>query len=171
MNYVKMIDRILAYEGGLSLNPADRGNWTSGKTGRGKLKGTKYGISAMTYPNLDIKNLSRRQAIEIYKHDFYDKLKPSILRDSTVFQLLDFAVNSGIPRASKSLQKAVGTTPDGIIGPITCKAASITDDFDIVFLILADRLEFMASLSVWVSFGRGWAKRIAKNLRHAAQDI
>jgi len=171
MTYDQMINRILAHEGELTMNPLDRGNWTSGKVGRGSLKGTKLGISAMSYPDVDIKNLTFETAKRLYYRDFYAPLKPSILKPATVFQLLDFAVNSGVRSATKSLQKAVGVKADGIIGPKTCHAASCASDSDIVFLILADRLELMASLSVWTSFGRGWAKRIATNLRYAAQDI
>ena len=171
MEYSEMISRILAHEGGLSMNPLDRGNWTSGKIGSGKLRGTKYGISAMSYPNLDIRNLSYSMARDIYFEDFYMPLKPSILREATVFQLLDFAVNSGVDRASKSLQAAVGVKQDGMIGKITCRAAAKTSDYDIVVLILADRLKYMASLRSWTTFGRGWAKRIVANLKYAIQDI
>jgi len=32
----------------------------------------------------------------------------------------------------------------------------------------AERLDFMADLKGWVSFGRGWAHRIANNLRKGA---
>lgn len=166
MNFFQMIDRILDHEGGLSLNPLDKGNWSGGV-----LKGTKYGISARSYPNVDIKNLTYLQAREIYKTDFYMKLMPVILTEATVFQLLDYAVNSGITRAIKALQKAVGTHPDGILGPITVMQASATRDEVIVALVLADRLEYMASLSVWHSFSKGWARRIAKNLRFAAKDM
>jgi hypothetical protein len=42
--------------------------WTTGIIGKGICKGTKYFISAMTYPDLDIKNLLD-QAKAIYKRD------------------------------------------------------------------------------------------------------
>ena len=49
--------RLIGHEGGYSTDRRDPGNWTGGKVGVGVLKGTKYGIAANTYPNLDIKNL------------------------------------------------------------------------------------------------------------------
>jgi hypothetical protein len=38
-------------EGGLSMDERDPGNWTGGAIGKGELRGTKYGISAQTYPH------------------------------------------------------------------------------------------------------------------------
>ena len=171
MNFLGMMQRILAHEGGYTNNPLDRGNWTTGKIGRGELKGTKFGISAMSYPHLDIKNLTRAMACDIYYEDFYFPFCGAVRWPATRYQLLDYAVNSGVARATKALQKAVGVTPDGVIGPITTTAILRTLDGDITLHILADRLEYMASLSVWKTFGRGWAKRIALNLRHATQDL
>ena len=170
MTYEEMMKRILAHEGGFTRNPLDRGNWTTGKIGRGELKGTKFGISAMSYPKADIKNLTRADALAIYYADFYSCFMTAVQSSAARYQLLDYAVNSGVRRATKSLQKAVGVRPDGVLGPKTRAAALSTHDGDLVLLVLADRLEFMSSLSVWKTFGRGWAKRIALNLRYAAKD-
>ena len=166
MTFIDMMERILSHEGGFTLNPLDRGNYANGI-----LRGTKYGISARSYPNVDIKNLTRSQALAIYRRDFYEPLKPSIMTGATVFQLLDFAVNSGVRRANISLQKAVGAAPDGIIGPVTMLAVANTPDHKITTLILADRLDYMSSLSAWKTFNKGWARRIATNLRYAADEL
>ena len=171
MNFSDMMVRILAHEGKFTNNPLDRANWTSGKIGRGELKGTKYGISAMTYPHLDIKNLAYGMACDIYYKDFYLPFSGAVAGQAARYQLLDYAVNSGVSRATKALQKAVGAVPDGWIGPKTTAATLRTSDESITILVLADRLEYMASLSVWNTFGRGWARRIASNLRFATQDL
>ena len=57
MNFEKAFERLIGHEGGYSTDRNDPGNWTGGKVGSGTFKGTKYGIAANTYPNLDIKNL------------------------------------------------------------------------------------------------------------------
>lgn len=171
MSFSILMDRILAHEGGYTLNPLDRGNWTSGKVGRGKLKGTKYGISAMAYPHLDIKNLTRGMAMDIYRESYYMCFETSVKGNAARYQLLDYAVNSGIRQAVKALQKAVGAKPDGIIGPETQMWAAMTGDVDIALLVLADRLEYMTNIRSWSTFGRGWAKRISTNLRFAAKDL
>lgn len=160
-----MINRIFDHEGALSLNPLDKGNWANGR-----LKGTKYGISARAYPHVGIKTLTIEQAKHIYYMDFYLPLKPAYLDSAVAFQLLDYAVNSGTRRATKALQKACQVKADGVMGSITCDAAQGFDSQYLLMLILAHRLEHMSNLSVWKTFSKGWAKRIATNLRFAAKD-
>lgn len=164
------IDRLLSHEGGYSEDPKDPGNWTGGVVGSGTLKGTKFGIAANSYPTLDIKNLTRALAIAIYKRDFWLHARCDKLPDVVAFQLLDGAVNSGIPQATRWLQRSVGVADDGMIGPITLDAIFSTDSNDIVFRFLAERLDFMTRLKNWSNHGRGWVRRIATNLRFAAQD-
>ena len=53
-DFDKAFDIIVGVEGGFSLDPNDPGNWTGGKRGVGELKGTRWGISAKSYPHLDI---------------------------------------------------------------------------------------------------------------------
>src|SRR5690554_3598272 len=57
-----VFERLIGHEGKFTDVRGDRGNWTSGRVGAGELKGTKYGISAMSYPHLDIKAITLEQA-------------------------------------------------------------------------------------------------------------
>lgn len=166
-----VIGRILDHEGGFTLNPADRGNWTGGKIGSGKLKGTKYGISAMTYPNEDIANLTLAQAKFIYRRDFWDVLKADRFHDGTAFQLLDFAVNSGIPTAIKAFQRAIGVRVDGVFGPQSLAASAMFSEAAQIMLVLAERLEFMVNAGGWLTFSKGWVRRVAANLRWGVLDL
>ncbi|WP_236513543.1 glycosyl hydrolase 108 family protein, partial [Escherichia coli] len=61
MNFDQAFKVTIGHEGSFTLNKNDAGNWTGGKVGVGQLKGTKYGIAANSYPNLDIKNLTLDQ--------------------------------------------------------------------------------------------------------------
>lgn len=162
--------RILSHEGGYSSDRTDPGNWTGGRVGAGKLVGTKYGIAANTYPHLDIKNLTWAQAVEIYRTDFWLASRADRLPPSVGFQLLDGAVNSGIRQATRWLQRAVKVADDGIIGPVTKRAVAAADPADIVMRFLAERLDFLTGLRNWPDHGRGWARRIAANLRYGAAD-
>lgn len=166
----KWLERILGHEGGLSLDGNDPGNWTGGKVGVGKLKGTKYGIAANTYPDLDIAALTVDQAAALYTRDFLEPLGAERFADGVGFQLLDFAVNSGVPRTVKSLQFVLGLKVDGVIGPKTVAAIQAQSEADMVMLILAQRIEFMTGLGNWAHAGRGWMVRMARNLRYAVED-
>jgi len=164
------LERILGHEGGLSLDPKDPGNWTLGRSGAGDLRGTKWGIAANTYPTLDIQNLTVVRAAEIYRDDFIDPLGLDRFDDGVAFQLLDFAVNSGIQTAIRRMQRALGVADDGKVGPITQAAITSRSESDVIMLVLAERLDFMSSLSSWPVHGKGWARRIAQNLRYGAID-
>lgn len=166
----KFIERVLSSEGGYSNDRKDPGNWTGGKVGVGELKGTKFGIAANTYPHLDIRNLTWEQAKQIYRRDFWQAARCDAMPPLVGFQLLDAAVNSGIPRAAMWLQKVVGAKVDGKIGPATLGAVQAMDPNDIGFLFLAERLDFLNDLSTWERFGRGWSQRIVEDMRHAAED-
>jgi lysozyme family protein len=73
--------QIFGHEGGFTQARTDRGNWTSGKIGVGYLKGTKFGVSAMSYPKLDIRNLTLDEAAAIYRRDFAARQDGRMVRD------------------------------------------------------------------------------------------
>lgn len=166
----KWLARIFKSEGGLSMRRDDPGNWTGGRVGIGDLKGTKFGIASNTYPRLDIPNLTKAEAANIYIRDFLTPLRADRLEDGVAFQLFDFAVNSGPSRAIKGIQWALKVPADGIIGPVTLAALASKSESDLVMLTIAYRLDFMANLSNWEAAGRGWAHRIADMLRYGAED-
>lgn len=156
--FPEVIDRVLGHEGGYVNDPNDPGGET------------QWGISKRSYPDVDIKNLSRADAVLIYKRDFWDAASLGKMPKSIAYQALDFAVNSGIGTAIRALQRAIGVAPDGHIGPVTASKLATASETDTLMLLLAERLEFMTSLKNWPNAGRGWARRIAGNLRYGAQD-
>ena len=170
MNFDTAFDRLIGHERGFSDDPNDPGNWTGGALGFGKLKGTNHGVSAASYPDLDIKGLSREDAKTIYRRDFWDKINGDRLHDGVAFQLFDFAVNSGIETAVRYLQRALGVADDGRWGPKSQAAADSTTESDTIMSLNAERLSYMTRLSNWPSASRGWARRIAGNLRYGAKD-
>lgn len=166
----KSFDRTIGHEGGYQADPKDRGNWTTGVIGKGELKGTKYGISAMTYPNVDIKNLTVDQAKAIYKKDFWDALGMERFPSALQFQLFDAAINHSWRRTVQILQRAVGVADDGVIGPKTITATNAKELNDLLMLFLAERIEYFTKLSTFQTYAKGWMMRCANNLRLATQD-
>ena len=169
-NFPKFIERVLTAEGGFSDDRNDPGNWTSGKVGEGKLLGTKFGIAANTFPWIDIKNLTREDAIGLYKKYFWDKINGDILPDAVAYSALDGAVNSGIQRSVQWLQEAAQVADDGVWGPVTAAAITRTDPNDLLLRYNAYRLRFMTRLKVWPRYGAGYANRISQNLLYGAED-
>ena len=161
MDFDTAFHTLLGHEGGFTEDPRDPGNWTGGRPNVGELKGTKFGIAANTYPNEDIRNMTVERAKEIYRRDFWDKVRADELPAEVRYAVFDAAVNSGPRQAARWLQRAVGVRDDGVIGPITLGAVRATDPQALLRRMLAARLRFMTDLSTWPTFGRGWARRIA----------
>ncbi len=150
----------------LDLNPKDRGNWSGGVCYVGELKGSKYGISAAAHPDIDIANLTPDAAMSIYKKEYWDPIWGDQLPDVVAFELFDEAVNMGVFGAVKVLQGAVGVAKDGRMGPGTFAALSAVDPSKLGVLMCASRLEFYTYLSNWPDESRGWARRVARDLRN-----
>lgn len=159
MNFDEAIERVLSSEGGYVNDPNDPGGET------------QWGISKRSYPDVDIKALTREGAKQIYKRDFWDKVKAAELHDDIAFQVLDFAVNSGGSVAIQYLQRAAGVADDSHLGPVSVAAINDMPMPVLLLMYLALRLEFMTKLKNWPSAGRGWARRIADNMLYAAEDL
>ena len=170
LTFDQAFERLIGHEGKFTNDRQDRGNWTTGVIGKGELKGTKYGISAMTYPDLDIKNLTLVQAKQIYKRDWWDKINADQIDTALVFQVWDFAINAGMGTAKRKLQKAVGVAEDGMIGKQTIQAINNTVLNDVLMRVNAERLKYYTSLSTWPRYGKGWTLRVAGQLHYAAVD-
>jgi len=98
---------------------------------------TKYGISKRSYPHVNIKELTPDDAARIYKDDYWARV-PESLPDDVRWMAFDYAVNSGPRRALGDLDA------DDTLASYTGK-----------------RLSFLAALSTWPTFGRGWTNRIS----------
>ena len=163
-------ERVIGHEGGYQCDTTDRGNWDTGVVGKGNCKGTKFGLAAMTYPTLDIKNLTLDQAKEIYYRDWWCALQMDKYPKALTYQMFDAAINHGSRRAVQFLQRAVGALDDGVIGPKTLAAINQQDINDVLLKFLAERLEFFTNVPTWKTYCTGWTRRVAQNLRYAAED-
>ena len=153
MNFDTAFDLLLKHEGGFSDHVADPG----GKT--------RYGVTEAVAREVgyrgDMRELPLDLAKRIYKDKYWDTVKAEQLPASVRYPVFDAAVNSGAGQASKWLQRALGVKDDGVIGPQTISAANAANPDALKMRMLGQRLRFMAGLSNWPAFSRGWALRIA----------
>lgn len=152
MSFDEAFDRLIGHEGGYVNDPRDPGGET------------KFGISKRAYPDVNIVSLTLDDARAIYKRDYWDRARCDELPDPVRFQIFDTAVNSGIGQSIRFLQRSVGVADDGQVGPLTMAAIKRLDPEVIAARFNGQRLDFMTKLSTWDAFGRGWARRVAKNL-------
>ena len=147
MTFERALEIVLESEGRYSNDPTDPGGET------------KFGISKREYPEIDIPNLTREQAIEIYRRDYWDACRCSELPHGLDLAVFDSAVNQGTRTAIRILQQAAGVTTDGIVGPVTLKAVQQPW---MIQEVLARRMYAYAMIPQIHRFGLGWYRRVAK---------
>ena len=150
-------------EGGYANDPADPGGET------------RFGISQRSYPELDIAGLSVDQAREIYKRDFWDKLRLDEVTDQALAaELFDSAVNCGAMSAGRWLQQSLnlvgghvlnGLMVDGVVGSKTLVAVN-SCVFPQALLKCLNGFQFIRYYDLVQTditrrkFFRGWLRRI-----------
>lgn len=156
MSFDNAFKRTVGHEGGYVNDPNDRGGET------------KYGISKRAYHSLDIAALTLDEARAIYLRDYWMPCACDALPPMTAAAVFDLAVNAGRDAAIRDLQLALGVDADGVIGPKTWAAIRALhgelDDWRVAVRVHASGLERRTSAPTWQHHGRGWARRVAKNL-------
>lgn len=165
-DFERAFELVIGSEGGYSTDRNDPGNWTGGGPGKGDLKGTKYGISAAAYPQLDIKNLTLPEARAIYHRDYWRPAQCVAQPPRLAYVVFDCAVNNGVSRALRFLQTAIGASIDGVWGPqsqtaLDAALAREPDGTALATEVHARRIHFMAGLATWPTYALGWSRRLA----------
>ncbi len=148
-----------AQEGGFTDDADDAGNWTGGAVGVGTLAGTKFGISAAAYPNLNIAALTKQQAGAHMQADYWAKASCDVLPAGVDLAVFDPAVNMGVGRAARLLQAAVGVAQDGQVGPATLAAVAAMSPAAIIQAITAARIAAYEADEGFAQFGGDWITR------------
>jgi len=152
-------EQVLGVEGGLSMDPQDKGNWTGGEVGSGELKGTKYGISAAAFPHIDIPNISLAGAKLLAYNCYWAPIRGDQMPPGIAAAVFDMAYNQGIVQAAKTLQHACGATPDGAVGPDTIARLNATPLKVLMKNITTERILVYSSLAMWPAYKRSWTDR------------
>lgn len=164
MSFETVVHMVLEHEGGYVNHPSDPGGET------------KYGISKRAYPDVDIAELTEDEAAVIYKRDYWDRIKGDDLPVGVACAVMDYAVNSGISRASKALQSVCGiANGDGVIGPHSLASVWTTVENDgeesVINAVTTQRQGFIRALSIYDTFGKGWERRIKETQDKALELI
>jgi lysozyme family protein len=171
MDFKTAFNRLIGIEAGFTKDPRDPGNWTGGRPGVGELKGTKFGLSAATYPDLDIENLTLDQAQAIYLRDWWQKLQAGSVDPAIVYQVWVFAINAGMETAKRALQRAACVVDDGQIGDHTITAIQAMPVASVICRFNAQVLRYYTSCKIWNVEGKGWVNRVADQLEYEAEDV
>ena len=153
---------VVGAEGGFTADPADPGNWTGGAVGAGACRGTKYGISAASFPTLDIAALGIDAARALYRANYWRPVGGDGLPAAVALVCFDAAVNQGVGTAARLLQQAAGVAADGVVGPLTLAAANAAAPRALLAEIGAQRALRYAGDAAFARFGLGWCRRLMR---------
>jgi lysozyme family protein len=177
------VQKVLIHEGGLVNNPSDPGGITN------------FGISLrylvaliQQQPGLlplydsnhdgiidaqDIIDLSKNQAIQIYKTQWWDRYRYGEINNNSVAgKVFDLAVNVGAPRANTFLQEACqaitvcnGLIEDGILGAISLNFINQINSSQLLQTFLSIAKNYYVALAnahpQLEQFLNGWLNRLA----------
>ena len=142
----KAVTRVLHWEGGYSNDPHDKGGET------------KFGISAASYPTIDIKAVNEERARKIYYNDYWLANSCDKMPYPVALIVFDASVNQGVRTAAMMLQKCLDVEIDGSIGPVTISACKVPDT---IIKFAAERIYRYTHCSGWERYGIGWTRRVA----------
>ena len=165
-DFCKAFEELIGIEGGYVNDPTDRGGET------------KYGISKRSYSKVDIRNLTLRQAQEIYYRDFWKQSRMDLDRIDhypIALELFDTSVNMGAGTGRRILQDALNLmnrnqknypdlVVDGIIGRKSFEAYATVDKR--ILLKVLNGLQFMRYTEICLAdpeqerFFNGWMQRV-----------
>jgi lysozyme family protein len=157
-NFQRSLALVLAHEGGFSNNPHDPG----GMTNLGVTKKAWEACVGRQVEEAEMRSLTPEKVMPLYKTKYWDACKCDELPLGVDYAVFDFAVNAGVSRASKTMQAALGTAADGIVGPATIGVAVNADPDEFLEKFSAAKEQFYRSLSTFDHFGRGWLRRVAE---------
>lgn len=149
------VKRLLDLEGGYVFDPRDPGGET------------KFGISKRWNPTIEIKKLTRVDALIIYRMEWWERYNYGSLESQEIAaDMLCLAANIGPLEAHKILQRALNTLGsglkvDGVIGPMTIAAErAIADSQKLSWLVKLNAVHYYIRLRDSSTYLRGWISRV-----------
>lgn len=112
--FLNFIPFVLKWEGStFEDDPDDKGG------------ATKFGIDQRSHPEVNIRTLTKDDALGIYWTDYWLKVRADELPPKVGEVMMDIAVNNGRGRAIKWAQQLSGVADDGSLGPKTLAAITV----------------------------------------------
>lgn len=163
-NFERCLNVTLVQEGGYGDHPLDPGGPTNLGITLKELRDWRLAQNPNLDPNSitakDVQQLERKEAVEIYRTNYWNKAQCSLLPSGIDLEVFDMAVNAGPSRSIRILQAALGVIVDGSIGPQTLTAAKSQDAKAVINSFSDGRQRFYEGLSTFDTFGKGWTNRV-----------
>ena len=157
--FIREVEKVLEHEGGYSKDRDDAGGET------------KFGISKRAFPDTNILDLTKADAIKIYWEFYWKKFKIEMLPEHLQGITFDMVVNKG-GRGVKILQKAANDknikdkliTVDGRIGRMTAEACQNLEIDRVVAYNVLHYAKIVQKKPSQMKFWYGWFRRAVSKL-------
>jgi lysozyme family protein len=157
--FIREVEKVLEHEGGYSKDRDDAGGET------------KFGISKRAFPDTNILDLTKADAIKIYWEFYWKKFKIEMLPEHLQGITFDMVVNKG-GRGVKILQKAANDknikdkliTVDGRIGRMTAEACQKLEIDRVVAYNVLHYSKIVQKKPSQMKFWYGWFRRAVSKL-------
>ena len=174
-NWETAFNLMLKSEGGFSNDQRDSGNHLpDGREGSTMLGVTQYNWENWAGHEVtqdQMKKLTPEDVKPFYKKKFWDVCRCDDMPSGIDYLVFDFAVNAGCGGSAKILQKAVGVTPDGGIGPMTLAAVNAIPETELIEKFSEAKEAFYRSLDNFDVYSKGWLNRVADVRQHATTMV
>ena len=165
-NFQPSLDLVLKSEGGFVQDPQDHGG------------ATNLGVTAKAWSEYlgrevtikEMKELTPLMVRPFYKDKYWNPAGCDSFAKGIDYAVFDFAVNAGVRRCIKTLQKSVGADADGILGSITQALIRQHDPIGLLDKFSEEKIKFYQSLNQ-PRFEKGWLNRVEEVKKNAARMI
>ncbi len=159
-NFQIALLKLLKWEGGKSNDPDDPG----GRTNFGITEKSWEGFRPHEF-KLDLFDITEVDAGEFYLRQFWIPMRLAGLKSQALADtLLSFGVNQGAKTVIRRLQRVLGVTQDGVMGPVTFKRMDLFNPDVLNGLFLNATVEFYNRLinhrPSLAKFEKGWKARV-----------
>lgn len=176
-DFIKALPRVFKFEGGFQNYPNDSANYCNNN-----LIGTNMGISAIAYktaygvcPTVEqMKSLTRSQAEQIYKKNYWDKINGDKIKNQSVAELMfQFIIGSGASQisilkdiANKVNGKNIIVSDDSVITNEEAQLINLLNQENYHSELKLWREKFLRGLAAnnpdkYGMFLNGWLRRLA----------
>ena len=155
-NFESCLEKILKHEGGFVNHPEDPG----GMTNMGITKKVYERFLGKEVNEQEMRDMPKEHVAEIYRKNYWERVKADDLPSGLDLCVFDWAVNSGTKRAVCALQESIGAEVDGVMGPMTIGKVKVYDNLELLKVMKEKRENFYRSLThLFKTFGTGWLRR------------
>ena len=168
MDFDSILRITLSFEGGYVDHPSDKGGPTN------------FGITQATYDRYGgggnpVKSIKKLEVYDIYWTEYWKPSKSQYLPTPLSLLHFDASVHHRRSQAARFLQRALRVTDDGIVGPITIKAAGKRDSLSTAISCLGQRAVYFGLLvnkdESQEVFLDGWLNRIDRLVEEVSKWV